>query len=336
MDVLSQFFQVINLRSAVFFHAHCTAPWRVESPEAMTSALTALPHFDRLLFYHFLVEGKCSVRFDDGHTVNLSAGEVILIPHGHKHSMGWPDNNSSVTPYSIEVALQERQPVLTLGKGEGEVSRFICGFMACDSLLLRPVLDALPRSISVNLHSPQGPHWLEQSIAIAVEEAASPKPGGEGVLTKLSELIFVETLRKYINDMPSDQRGWLGGLRDRVVSRCLALMHEQPAHPWTVDMLASAIGVARSALAERFSYFVGQPPMQYLARWRMGLAANHLSRTSLSLTRIAEQVGYQSEHAFNRAFKRAYGVPPGYWRRSRSAAFNSESFRLPESYLSVD
>ena len=187
--------------------------------------------------------------------------------------------------------------------------------MACDPRLFQPVLGALPRLVTVNLRGMDKARWLEASLQHAVEAAASARPGAEGVLAKLSEVMVVETLRHYVEQLSPEHAGWLSGLRDRAVGKCLALMHEKPAHPWTVEALAREVALSRSVLAERFTHFVGQPPMQYLARWRMALATNYLRRSSLSLVRIAEQVGYETDAAFSRAFRREFGMPPATWRR---------------------
>jgi transcriptional regulator GlxA family with amidase domain len=187
--------------------------------------------------------------------------------------------------------------------------------MVCDPRLIEPILAALPRLVTVNLRGADPGHWLEASLQHAVAEANSPQPGTEGVLAKLSEVMVVEALRRYAAQLSPDDAGWLSGLRDRAVGKCLALMHEKPAHPWTVDSLASEVGASRSVLAERFTHFVGQSPMQYLGRWRMALATNHLRRSSLSVAGIAEKVGYESDANFSRAFRREFGVPPATWRR---------------------
>ena len=330
MDALSEILRVVNLQGAVFFHAHCTAPWRVKSPDASTLGRALDRDVGHLILYHFIAEGECTVRFDGMPPIKLRAGDVILIPHGDSHTMASAENGASGAAMSMESILRERPRTLELGGG-GEASRFVCGYMACDPRLCRPILDALPRAVTVSLRRGGESHWLERSISDAVEEAASPKPGGESVLAKLSELMVVETLRRHVGQIAADQQSWLGGLRDRMVGRCLALMHERPAHPWTVDSLASAVGVSRSVLAERFAHFVGQPPIQYLGKWRMALAANHLSRTSLSLTRVAEEVGYETDAAFSRAFRREYGVPPATWRREQALAAGSRV--VPEESL---
>ena len=158
--------------------------------------------------------------------------------------------------------------------------------------------------------------WLESSLRFATEEAASAHAGRATVLAKLSELLFVEAVRRYVETMPDDRRGWLAGLRDRFVARALTLMHGQPAHPWTVEELAHRVGMSRSALAQRFTDLLGVPPMQYLAEWRLQLAAQQLRLCDRTLASVAEDVGYESEAAFNRAFKREFGVPPATWRRN--------------------
>lgn len=314
MDALSEILRVVNLKGAVFFHARFTAPWRFESPDASTLARALDPGAEHLVLYHFITEGECTVLFDGMPPMLLQAGDVILIPHGDAHVMASSAAAAPASPIDMQAILRERPRSLDYGGG-GPPGKFICGYMTCDPRLWRPILDALPRAVTVSLRRGGESHWLERSILDAVEEAASPKPGGETVLAKLSELMVVETLRRYIAQVSSDQRSWLGGLRDRMVGRCLAFMHEQPAQAWTVESLARGVGVSRSVLAERFTHFVGQSPMQYLGKWRMALAANYLRGTSLSLTRIAEEVGYETATAFNRAFKREFGVPPATWRR---------------------
>jgi AraC-like DNA-binding protein len=243
----------------------------------------------------------------------LNAGDVIVFPHGDAHTMasaigGQPQQMDA------QAILRERPKMLHFGGG-GEVTRFVCGYLVCDPRLFQPVLAALPRVVTVNLRGVAQARWLEASLQHAVEEADPPGPGAEGMLAKLAEVMVVETLRRYAAQLAPDDTGWLSGLRDRAVGKCLALMHEKPAHPWTVDSLAREVGASRSVLAERFTHFVGQSPMQYLGRWRMALATNYLRRSSLNVAGIAEEVGYESDANFSRAFRREFGVPPATWRR---------------------
>jgi transcriptional regulator GlxA family with amidase domain len=182
------------------------------------------------------------------------------------------------------------------------------------------MLAALPALLKVNIRASGAGGWIENSIRYAADQAASPRPGGAALLAKLSEVLFVETLRIYLEQLPPERTGWLAGLRDPLVSAALALLHAQPAHPWTVEKLAREVGGSRTVFADRFTHFLGEPPMHYLARWRLALAADMLRSGRGTLTRVAETVGYQSEAAFNRAFKREYGVPPATWRRRRGSA----------------
>jgi AraC-like DNA-binding protein len=250
--------------------------------------------------------------------VKLSAGDLVIFPHGHAHRMA---TDLKVRPARSERALELlRRGGLRLVQhgGGGAVTRFICGYLACDLRLSRSLLDALPALVRIPLRRGAS-DWLETSIRYAVEEARSPRPGGRGVLAKLSEVLFVEALRRYLDSLPARQTGWLAGLRDRHVGRALALMHARPAAAWTVNSLAHEIGCSRSILAERFTHFLGRPPMQYLTHWRLTLAATELRASRASVIAIAQQVGYDTDAAFNRAFKREFGVPPAAWRRQQRA-----------------
>jgi AraC-like DNA-binding protein len=202
--------------------------------------------------------------------------------------------------------------------GGGEETRFICGFLACNPQLCRPLLDALPRILRVPLGDGAGAQWLLDLLRHGAQAHSAPGPGSGTVMAKLAELLFVEAMRRYIASLPEGERGWLAGLRDRFVGRALALLHERPKHNWTVDELASHAGLSRSALAQRFSELIGQPPMAYLTRWRLRRAAAALKDSRRTVAALAEEYGYESEASFNRAFKREFGAPPATWRRSRA------------------
>jgi AraC-like DNA-binding protein len=317
MDALSEVLKVVQLNGAIFFNARFTAPWRFASPpETMLAKLLGLAG-ERIVLYHYLVEGACLVELEGLAPVWLGAGDIVVFPHGDGHTMA---SSKDARPQQLDpqAILRDRSKLLQIGGG-GEVTRFVCGYMACDPLMFQPVLAALPRVVTVSLRSMEKARWLEASLQHAVEEASSARPGGEGVLAKLSEVMVVETLRQYVAQLAPEHSGWLSGLRDRAVGKSLALMHEKPAHAWTVDALAREAAVSRSVLAERFTHFVGQSPMQYLGRWRMALATNYLRRSSMSVARIAEQIGYETDAAFSRAFRREFGVPPATWRRTHAA-----------------
>lgn len=319
MDALSEVLRVVRLNSAVFFNARFSAPWCFSSPEAATVMHTLQPGAERLVIFHLLTEGQCRMEVDGAPPTTLHAGDIIVFPHGDAHLMSSGAAVAPAPPADL-VALLRRGPREIRFGGGGETTRFICGYLTCDPRLCRPILTALPRVVTVRLRGQDDPGWLELSIRYAVAEAAAARPGGAGVLAKLSEVLFVETLRRYMAQLPPEQTGWLAGARDRVVGKALSLMHGQPAHSWTVESLARECGISRSVLAERFTHYVGQSPMHYLGRWRMALAAGILRSSSQPITHVAKDVGYETDPAFTRAFRREFGMPPAAWRAAGSAA----------------
>jgi transcriptional regulator GlxA family with amidase domain len=204
--------------------------------------------------------------------------------------------------------------------GGGERTRIVCGFLGCDRFEGHPLASALPPILRFDTHQGNAGAWIRSSLEYAANEIAARRAGSEAVLAKMSELLFVEALRRYVEELPADNTGWLSGLKDPYVSRALSLLHGRVGREWTVDNLGREVGLSRSALADRFTRLIGDPPMRYLARWRIQLAAHELRNSNVPLARIAEQVGYESEAAFNRAFKRSYGLPPAAWRKNRPAA----------------
>jgi transcriptional regulator GlxA family with amidase domain len=195
----------------------------------------------------------------------------------------------------------------------------VCGFLGCDRLEGNPLAGALPPVLRFDTRQGSSAAWMSSSLEFAADEIAAHRAGSETILAKMSELMFVEALRRYVESLPEEQTGWLAGLKDPFVSRALSLMHKRLNEEWTVDDLGRQVGLSRSALADRFTRLIGEPPMRYLARWRLQVAANQLRNSDAPLAHIAEQVGYESEAAFNRAFKRSFGVPPATWRRNASA-----------------
>ncbi len=320
MDALSDILRAVKLNGAVFLNAEFGAPWCVEGRAESSLCAAFLPASTRVVSYHLIVEGSCWARLadDEGSALRLSAGDLLVVPQGETHVMGSALDLPRMPSAPLLADQLDSSPgeVMRLSYGgNGEKTRVVCGFLACDEVLSNPLLASLPRIFKVDVRNGSGSAWLESSLRFAAEEVAVARPGSATVLGKLSELLFVEAVRRCIDTMPEGKKNWLAGLRDRFVGRALSLMHNQPAHAWTVDELARKVGLSRSALAQRFSDFLGQPPMQYLARWRLQLAAQQLRDGEKSLADVAEQVGYDSEAAFNRAFKREFGVPPATWRR---------------------
>jgi AraC-like DNA-binding protein len=320
MDALSDALRVLRLTGAVFLDAEFTAPWCVISQSGY-AASPSDPGGSNVVYFHVLTEGRCKVRLSaGGEVLELAAGDLVMLSRDDTHLLG-SDLHLAPTPADTLV-----QPAVAGGLariehgGGGEKTRFVCGFLRCDERLCGPMLEALPRILRVPLGEGPATAWLASLLKAGTRETSAPRPGGEMVLAKLSELLFVEALRRYIELLPEQQTGWLAGLRDRFVGRALALLHEHPERDWTVEALAASIGLSRSALAQRFTDFIGQPPMQYLTRWRLTIAAQRLRDEKASLARIAADSGYDSEAAFNRAFKRALGTTPAAWRRSGRAA----------------
>jgi AraC-like DNA-binding protein len=315
--VLSEVLTAIRMDGAIYINAEFTAPWCAEAQHGLHRAARQLPRADNIIFFHLLTEGSCSVRLADGcETVNAVAGDLLLFPHDHLHILG---SDLGLPPADVNEIIDHSE--LTEGLiqmrfgGGGEPTRFVCGYLAYDQQIFRPLLDALPQMLRIPLGDLSVSGWIADLLRLGVEESKAQNPGARSLLAKLSELTFIEALRRYIQSQPLDQKGWLAGLRDPYVGRALALLHEKPSHKWTVDELAREVALSRSALAERFVDMIGEPPMQYLTRWRLALAARALRTNFDPIARIAERSGYDSEAAFTRAFKRAFGMPPSVWRK---------------------
>jgi AraC-like DNA-binding protein len=324
VDVLSEVLRAVTLQGAVFYNAEFSSPWGFRSPASQVIARHFGPGTGHVIIYHLLTEGSAWVQLDRDDRVDLVPGDIVVFPHGNPHRMGHgeavqPVDNSTELDRIFSQGLQ----AVRLGGG-GAVTRLVCGYMTCEPQMCRLVLAGLPPLVRVNIRNDESGTWLENSIRFSVSSAGTANAGAEAVLAKLSEALFTETLRRYIAVLPSSQTGWLAGARDPEVGRALGFLHSQPAHPWTIGALAQSVGVSRAVLAERFRQFLGEPPITYLTRWRLHLGARLLAANSQSVAQIASQVGYESEAAFNRAFKRFFTVPPARFRRdSRSRAANS-------------
>ena len=317
MDAFSEVLSAVTLKGALFFHAEFRAPWGIASPRSEDLAPELLPGAEHLVLFHLLIEGSAFVQPEDGPPISLSAGEIVVFPHGDPHRMGNGSPAELVDHRGVIELIRCRDLGPMRAGGSGELTRFVCGYMACDPQLCRPILSGLPTVLKVNIRSGASGWWLENSICHLVEEAAGNQPGSAAMLAKLSEALFVETMRQYVAGLPAEQTGWLAGARDPVVGKSLAILHSRVEYCWTIAKLAKEVGMSRSALLERFDRYLAEPPMTYLTRWRLQLAARRLTSTPRSVAEIAGQVGYESEAAFNRAFKREFGVPPAKFRRER-------------------
>jgi AraC-like DNA-binding protein len=312
--------RVTHLTGGVFLHAEFFAPWCIAarvSPEHCAPALGPASH---LIIYHYVVEGDLRIRVEgeDGEGLVIGAGEVVLLPRNDLHLIG---SDLSLPPVAGSDIIQppKNGGLFSIRHGgAGGCTRMICGFLGCARAEGNPVLSTLPPLLKLNVEQGGAAEWIRSTFQYAADEVAAGRPGSETVLAKLSELLFVETVRRYAEALPDGQTGWLAGLREPHVARALALLHREIARRWTVEDLGREVGLSRSALADRFIRLIGVPPMHYLASWRMQVATQTLRNTSASLAQVAEIVGYESEAAFSRAFKKAFGAAPATWRRSNS------------------
>lgn len=317
MDAFSQVLSDVRLKGALFFSAELSAPWSFSAPQSTAMASLLMPGAPHLIIYHLVVEGTMRSRLPDGSQMTLAPGDIVVFPHGDAHELGEGGVGTPLQQEAVfnKIATRELSPFH--GGGGGSTTRLVCGFLACDPLLCGPILEGLPPMLKVNVRTDRAGHWLEQAILHLVDEATSHNAGSDAMLAKLSEALFVDTLRRYVAALPDQSTGWLAGARDPQVGRSLALLHSRPQHPWTIAELAETVGLSRSTLLERFTRYLSEPPMAYLTGWRLRLAAQALASTSKGVADIAADVGYESEAAFNRAFKRAFGLPPARYRRER-------------------
>jgi AraC-like DNA-binding protein len=316
MDALSELLRVVKLDSALFFDAECSAPWCVHSPPSTTLGRYLGAPEGHVIEFHFIADGRGYIRVGN-ETTPLAGGDVVIIPHGDAHHMGnglaaGVIDGTDAVPLALSSGVRQAR----IGGG-GEVTRLVCGFLACEAQLVTPLLAALPRVVRVPLRSDAYGRSLEQMVRHALDPPLAELPGNQVIIARVAELLFVEALRRYVMSLPPQRSGWLAGAADRSVGRALAQLHQRPAHPWTVDALASDVGLSRSSLTERFTRYLGQGPMAYLTDWRLELAAEALRSTSRSVLTIAGDVGYESEAAFNRAFKRRFSLPPARYRKAQ-------------------
>jgi len=319
MDAFSQILSGVQLTGAVFFRAEFSAPWGVSTPAAKAMAAAAGVGAEHFVLYHLVIEGGAVIELFDGHRTELSPGDIVVFPHGDPHHMFSGEGKQPFPNYGIGAKVKARDLTPLHAGGGGEISRFVCGYMSCDPHLSRPILDGLPPVFKVNIRTDPSGRWLENSILHLIEESASARIGSEAMLAKLSEALFVDTLRRYVAGLPEQQPGWLTGVRDPIMGKSLALLHSRIAEPWTIESLADEVGISRSALVQRFRRYLSESPIAYLTRCRLHLGARSLEKTARGVAEIAIEVGYESEAAFNRAFKREFGQPPGRYRADHRA-----------------
>jgi AraC-like DNA-binding protein len=320
-DVLSDVLSAVQLSGSVFFDVTAKSPWVAEAPPAAQIADEVMPGAQHVIEYHVVTRGTCwislvgNIAFEP---VKLEEGDIAVIPQGDPHAV------SSAPGMRAEPNLEAyRQPegahalpfaIQTGGDGLSD-THLICGFFSCDARPFNPLLDSLPRFMRFSRNASHGSHsLLDHFIRLATAETSSKRAGSQSVLNRLSELMFVEVIRMHMDQLANNHTGWLAGLRDPLVGRALTLLHSRPAHAWTLEELASEAAASRSALADRFTQIVGCPPIQYLTQWRMQIAAKRLADPGVKIAAVAHEVGYESEAAFSRAFKKFVGQSPSQWR----------------------
>jgi AraC-like DNA-binding protein len=315
MDALSDVLRAVRLSGAFFFDVHARAPWVAETPQGRSVVDAMFPGSDHLISYHLLIEGSCWVEIEGEKPIHLDAGDIVVLPHGDTHVLCTEigmRKSPQMSMYRRPESGNLLPSKIMVGTDTGEAAHFVCGFLGCDSRPYNPLLTALPRVIHISNHASGA---LGEYFKFALAESRN-RMGGECMLGRISELMFVDVIRRHLETLPEDRTNWLSGLRDQYVGRALMALHANPSRDWTLELLAQEAALSRSAFAERFVQFVGQPPMQYLTNWRMQLATNYLRNGTESVAAIANRVGYDSEAAFSRAFKKVLGTPPSEWRQS--------------------
>lgn len=314
LDALSDVLRVIRLSGGVFLEAELTAPWCINGKISADDCKPFLEAPRHIIASHFVAAGHMHIQIDGGPAIDVGAGELVLLPRNDAHSFG---SDLSMTPMRAGDII--KPPAIggishIKSGGDGEVTQLLCGFLGCETAF-SPLLSSLPSLLTLNVRATASGAWIESSFRFAVSEIAAGRVGSATVIAKLSELLFVEAVSEYVASLPAERRGWLAGLRDPQIGRALALLHARPTESWTAEALAHEVSMSRSVFAERFTALIGQPPMQYLTLWRMHLAAQHLREGRGNVAQIGFAVGYESEAAFSRAFKRQFGTSPGTWRR---------------------
>ncbi|HUI62513.1 MAG TPA: AraC family transcriptional regulator [Steroidobacteraceae bacterium] len=316
VDVFSDVLRVIRLSGGVFLEADFTAPWCISGKVSSDDCKPFLEAPRHVIASHFVAQGCMRLQPEGGDAIDVGAGEMVLLPHNSAHTFGSEVNRAPVPAGEIIQPAQDGGLARIVYGGGGAATQLLCGYLGCDTPF-SPLLSALPAVLKVNVRSTPSGAWIESSFRFAASEIAAGRLGSTTVIAKLSELLFVEAVRQFVAGLPAERRGWLAALRDPHIGRALAVLHARPTQAWTAESLAIEVGMSRSVFAERFSSLVGQPPMQYLAMWRMHVAAQYLREGRGSLAQIGAAIGYDSESAFSRAFKRQFGVSPGGWRSDR-------------------
>ena len=305
VDPLGEALHFLRMSGVLYCHTDCTAPWGVE-----------LPQMPGCLMLHVVTSGHCWLEAVGTPARRLQPGDLALVPHGHGHRLVHEPGAPVVKLFDAPIErINDRYETLRIGGG-GAASSAVCGVVRFDPLTAHHLISVLPRVMVVEASGSAHSEWMHSTLRLLAFEARQMRPGGQAVVSRLADILVIQAIRAWIEQEPAAQGSWLGALKDRQIGRALALVHRDPARDWALGSLAAEVGLSRSAFAARFTQLVGLPPMQYLARWRMHVALARLQEHGDGLAELAGRVGYQSEAAFSRAFKRHMGVAPGAIQKS--------------------
>ncbi len=324
MDVLSEVLRGVRLTGALYFEVNAAHPWVAVTPSMKRIGASMMPGAEHVIPFHIMVAGHgwAMPRDRSVQPAKVDSGDILMFPFGASHVITsdrtrWEGKAADPSFYAEAAASDAPFTLLTIG-GDGEKAKLVCGYLGCDSSPFNPLLGALPKMLVVKGHAGTD-GLMRELLRAALDEKASRKAGAETVLAKLSELMFVQAIRQHMDSMPTTSSSWLSGLRDEHVGRALQVIHARPAADWSTALLAKESGMSRSVFSERFARFTGEAPMHYVGRWRMQLAARLLAGGE-SIGSAAQEVGYNSDAAFQRAFKKFVGATPGEWRKRAKAA----------------
>ena len=317
VDPLAAAVQGLHVAGAIFLRAEYREAWAYESLSGPATAQILRPGTDRVVLFHVVASGTCWVSVDDGEKHWATQGDVIVLPYGDQHTMGGVEDARTVPLMTLMPAPPwQTLPVIKHGADGGSRTDVICGFIHSEDSLFDPGLRVFPRVFVVRPATRAAAGWVQANIRYALDQAESSPLGPDAVPSRLPELLLVEVLREHLRTAPAVDEGWVAALRDPVLRPALAALHGDPARRWSIDQLARAAATSRSRLDSRFREVLGRSPIRYLTEWRLHLAQELLATTDLSVAAVARRVGYDAEEAFSRAFRRAYGEPPGAWRSS--------------------
>jgi AraC-like DNA-binding protein len=318
LDPLGEVLRSVRLTGGIFLDTHLSAPWCVHTQVRAEDCKPYLAGPTQIIAYHVVIDGTFCISLEDGPAIQVHGGEIVLLPRNDVHIL------ASAPGLKPESARDLIRPAICgdgLARishgGGGDAVHFVCGFLASDQLY-NPLIAGLPSILKVDVRETAAREWVEASVRFAANELIEGRPAESGVVTRLSELLFVEAVRAYSLTLREQAHGWLKGLADPHIGRALALLHRNIRDPWSVEALAREVGLSRSAFVDRFTTLVGLPPIRYLTVWRLQMAKLNLSETQTPIARLAHSVGYESEEAFSRAFKREFGLSPARWRERRS------------------